>query len=73
MTFMLVVSKRAACGVVVEHIDTAEKELLECDRMLVELVAVMLAYPEVGAAVVLVVDRLGFELSPLASVWVALL
>jgi len=43
MTFMLVVSERAACGVVVEHIDTAEKGLLECDRMLVELVAVMLA------------------------------
>ena len=68
MTFMSIVSKRAACGVVVEHINTAEKKLLECDMLSVELVAVMLAKPEVEAAVISVADGLGFELSPLASV-----
>ena len=58
MPFESVVSRRAACGVVVGHIDTAEKELLECDRMSVELVAVMLARPGVEAAVISVVDGL---------------
>ena len=68
MTFMSIVSKRAACGVVVEHINTAEKKLLECDMLSVELVAVMLAEPEVEAAVTSVDDGLEFELSPLAAV-----
>ena len=68
MTFMSVVSKRAACGVVVGHIDTVWKELLECDVLSVELVAVMLAEPEVETTVTSVVDGLEFELSPLAAV-----
>ena len=47
---------------------SVEKELLECDVLSVELVAVMLAEPEVETTVTSVVDGLEFELSPLAAV-----
>ena len=55
-------------GVLEFELSSVEKELLECDVLSVELVAVMLAEPEVETTVTSVVDGLEFELSPLAAV-----